>query len=61
MREAVFTVRPRPNGTLIAECSVLNLAVSATDRDALREEARQALINAIGPAHVGYRLRLQKP
>ncbi|MFZ9768958.1 MAG: hypothetical protein ACO3CT_04210 [Vulcanococcus sp.] len=52
---------PRPNGTLMAECSVLNLAVSATDRDALREEAREALINAIGPAHVGYRLRLQKP
>jgi hypothetical protein len=29
------------------------------ERETLQEEARDALIHAIGPAHVSYRVRLQ--
>jgi hypothetical protein len=29
------------------------------ERESLQEEARDALIHAIGPAHVSYRVRLQ--
>lgn len=60
MREALFTVNTRPDGTLIAECSALGLAISGMNRDELQEEARDALINAIGPAHVSYRVRLDQ-
>ena len=60
MREAVFTVRPRPNGTLIAECDALRLSVSANDHEQLQEEARDALINAVGPAHMSYRVRMRR-
>jgi hypothetical protein len=60
MREALFTVSSRPDGTLIAECTALRVVVSAMDRDELQEEARDALIRAVGPAHVSYRVRLQQ-
>ncbi len=58
MREATFKVSTRPDGTLIGECDVLRLAVSAMDRVDLQEEARDALIRGVGPAHVSYRIRL---
>jgi hypothetical protein len=29
------------------------------ERESLQEEARDALIQAVGPAHVSYRVRLQ--
>jgi hypothetical protein len=35
------------------------LAVCAMERESLQEEARDALIHAVGPAHVSYRVRLQ--
>ncbi len=60
MREALFTVCHRPDGTLIAENTTLQLAISASSRDDLQEEARDALIRAVGPAHVTYRVRLQQ-
>ena len=60
MREALFTVSSRPDGTLIAECTALRVVVSAMDRAELQEEARDALIRAVGPAHVSYRVRLQQ-
>ena len=59
MREALFTVRARPNGSLSAECPALSLAVSGMNREELQEEARDALINSVGPAHISYRVRLQ--
>jgi len=60
MREALFTVSSRPDGTLIAECTALRLAISGMNREELQEEARDALIRAIGPAHVSYRVRLEQ-
>jgi hypothetical protein len=59
MREALFTVSQRPDGTLIGENAALGLAVCAMERESLQEEARDALIHALGPAHVSYRVRLQ--
>ena len=59
MREALFTVSQRPDGTLIGENAALGLVVCAMERETLQEEARDALIHAIGPAHVSYRVRLQ--
>jgi hypothetical protein len=59
MREALFTVSQRPDGTLIGENAALGLAVCAMERETLQEEARDALIHALGPAHVSYRVRLQ--
>ena len=59
MREALFTVSQRPDGTLIGENAALGLVVCATERETMQEEARDALIHAIGPAHVSYRVRLQ--
>lgn len=60
MREALFTVSTRPDGTSMAECSALRVVISAMVRDELQEEARDALIRAAGPAHVSYRVRLQQ-
>lgn len=59
MREALFTVSQRPDGTLIGENAALGLAVCAMERESLQEEARDALIQAVGQAHVSYRVRLQ--
>jgi hypothetical protein len=58
MREALFIVIQRPDGSLIGENIALRLAVSGIDRDDLHHEAREALISAVGPAHVSYRVRL---
>lgn len=60
MREALFTVSARPDGSLIAECTALRLVISGMNRDELQEEARDALIRSIGPAHVSYRVRFDQ-
>jgi len=59
MREALFTVRRTADGGLCAKNNVLRLSVAARSREELKEEAREALISAVGPSHVGYRIRLQ--
>ena len=59
MREAQFTTHQRPDGSWIGENVALGLVVCATDRESLQEEARDALICSVGPAHVSYRVRLQ--
>lgn len=59
MREALFTIHSRPDGSLIAENAAMGLVVCAMDRESLQEEARDALIRAVGPAHISYRVRLQ--
>jgi hypothetical protein len=58
MREAQFTIHQRPDGSLVGKNAALGLVVCASDRESLQEEARDALIRAIGPAHVSYRVRL---
>jgi hypothetical protein len=57
MREALFTIHSRPDGSLVAENAAMGLVVCAMDRESLQEEARDALIRAVGPAHVSYRVR----
>ena len=52
MRVAEFTITERADGTLIGENAALGLAVCAMDRESLQEEARDALIRVVGPAHV---------
>lgn len=44
MREALFIVSQRPDGTLIGESAALGLVVCAMERASLQEEARDALI-----------------
>lgn len=61
MREALFTVHTRPDGTLVAEHAAMGLVACAMDRESLQEEARDALIRAIGPAHISYRIKLLNP
>jgi len=60
MRDAVFLISTRADGTLMAECPALSLVVCAMDRDSLQEEARDALITAVGAAEGSYRVRLQR-
>lgn len=60
MREAVFLISTRADGTLMAECPALRLVVCAMDRDSLQEEARDALITKVGAAEGSYRVRLQR-
>jgi len=59
MREALFTVSRTADGGLSATNNVLRLSIAAKSREELKQEARESLIRAIGPAHVGYRVRLQ--
>jgi hypothetical protein len=61
MRVAEFTITERADGTLIGENAAFGLAVCAMDRESLQEEARDALIRAVGPAHISYRIKLQNP
>jgi len=61
MREALFTIHSRPDGSLIAENAAMGLVVCAMDRESLQEEARDALIRAVGPAHISYRIKLLNP
>jgi hypothetical protein len=61
MREILFSVSTRPDGSLIGENAAMRIAISGLDRDDLHHEAREALIRAVGPAHVSYRVRLAIP
>ncbi|MFM1812325.1 MAG: hypothetical protein RLZZ336_1263, partial [Cyanobacteriota bacterium] len=53
------TIHSRPDGSLVAENAALGLVVCAMDRESLQEEARDALIRAVGPTHISYRVRLK--
>lgn len=61
MRVAEFTITERADGTLIGANAALGLVVCAMDRESLQEEARDALIRAVGPAHISYRVKLLIP
>jgi hypothetical protein len=60
MREVVFRVlRERP-GQLEAKAETLPIRIAAPTLEHLQHEAREALINHLGPAHCTYRVRVRR-
>jgi hypothetical protein len=58
MREIIFRVTSERRGHLEATASQPPLTVSAATREEWHHEAREALIDELGPTHVTYRIRL---
>ena len=64
MREIVFHLSEREPGRLQAEACLPGgdaVVVEAGSLEELQHEAREVLIERLGPAHVAYRVRLQRP
>lgn len=60
MREVVFrVVRERP-GQLEAKAETLPIHITAPTLEELQHEAREALIEHMGPAHCTYRVRVRR-
>lgn len=60
MREILFAVRPVSPAGFEAEAASPSIRVSAPSLEELQHEAREALIDHFGPAHVAYRVRLRQ-
>ena len=61
MREIVFDVAPcHPEG-IEANAAGRQLRIVASSLEELHEEARDALIQHLGPAHTTYRVRFRHP
>lgn len=58
MREVVFRVVAEDPGRLEARAEGLPLQIAAPTHEELQHEAREALIQHLGAAHVTYRVRL---
>lgn len=58
MREVVFRVVADHPGRLEAQAEGLPLQIAAPTHEELQHEAREALIQHLGAAHVTYRVRL---
>lgn len=66
MREIVFRVHPARPGQLQATAvhaanPIESIHIEAPSLEELHHEAREALIERLGPSHVAYRVRLQRP
>lgn len=61
MREIVFRVCHGPADQFSAVADGYPLTIAAPTLEELQHEAREALIQHFGPAHVAYRVRLQRP
>ena len=60
MREVVFrVVRERP-GQLEAQAETVPIHITAPTLEELQHEARDALIEHMGPAHCTYRVRVRR-
>lgn len=59
MREVVFRVLAERPGHLQAQAESLPIHVSAPTLEELQHEAREALIEHLGPAHCTYRVRVR--
>ncbi len=60
MREVVFrVVRERP-GQLDAQAETLPFRIAAPTLEELQHEARESLINHLGPAHCTYQVRVRR-
>jgi regulator of sirC expression with transglutaminase-like and TPR domain len=60
MREVVFHVLADCPGHLAARAERPPITIAAPSFEELQHEAREALIQHLGPAHAAYRVRLQR-
>lgn len=60
MQEVVFRVLTERPGHLEAQAQGLPLRICAASLEELQHEAREALIEHLGPAHCAYRVRVQR-
>ena len=60
MREVVFRVLVERPGHLEAQAETLPIHISAPTLEELQHEAREALIEHLGPAHCTVRVRVRR-
>ena len=60
MREIVFRVIREQPGHLEAQAEHTPITISAPSLEELHHEAREALIQHLGPAHVSVRVRIRR-
>ena len=60
MREVVFRVLAERPGHLEAQAETLPIRITAPTLEELQHEAREALIEHMGPAHVTVRVRVRR-
>ncbi|GDX77623.1 hypothetical protein LBMAG41_27020 [Cyanobium sp.] len=60
MREVVFRVLAERPGHLEAQAESLPIRITAPTLEELQHEAREALIQYMGPAHCAYRVRVRR-
>ena len=60
MREVVFRVIAERAGHLEAQAESLPIRIAAPTLEELQHEAREALIEHLGPAHCTYRVRMHR-
>jgi hypothetical protein len=60
MREVVFRVQAERPGHLEAQAETLPIRITAPTLEELQHEAREALIEHMGPAHCTVRVRVRR-
>ena len=60
MREVVFRVLAERPGHLEAQAESLPIRITAPTLEELQHEAREALIEHLGPAHCAFRVRVRR-
>ena len=60
MREVVFRVLAERPGHLEAQADILPIHITAPTLEELQHEAREALIEHLGPAHCTVRVRVRR-
>jgi hypothetical protein len=60
MREVVFRVLPESPGHLEAKADTMPIRITAPTLEELQHEAREALIEHLGPAHGTVRVRVRR-
>jgi hypothetical protein len=60
MREIVFRVLAERPGHLEAQAESLPIRITAPTLEELQHEAREALIEYMGPAHCAFRVRVRR-
>ncbi|MFM7269735.1 MAG: hypothetical protein ACKOZT_14330 [Cyanobium sp.] len=60
MREVVFRLETERPGHLDAQAESLPIRISAPTLEELQHEAREALIEHMGPAHGAFRVRVRR-
>jgi hypothetical protein len=60
MREVVFRLEAERPGHLEAQADTLPIRITAPTLEELQHEAREALIEHLGPAHCTYRVSVRR-